>query len=235
MYEVFLKDPPGVWTPERLLNWCNTLARTRNARRWGLRLLPTYLERGTISAMLRCHCRHVEFLFPSPDPQAAKAYGCEISLRHLRQVITRLQHHRINVTACFWLGGPDTPSREGARIVRTLRELGHFDYVLEPFPLEFDAPAYRAAEGHPLRPALEDWIHWAKNPWQVDRPVAVWGGRRQALVLAREFASIHARVQRHPIKILRALQSGLPLRSWIHELESRTAEWFQASLAHRRR
>jgi len=41
--EVQLDDPPGIWTPRRLRNWCLALQKIRNTQPWSLNMLPTTL------------------------------------------------------------------------------------------------------------------------------------------------------------------------------------------------
>ena len=190
-----LTDPPGVWTPERLAEWCRMLVRQRNSIPWSMQLLPTHLSEPAVHSMAQAQCRTVGFIFPSCEPDVLKKYGCLLGPGDLDDTFALLREYGIRPQSEFWAGGPEEPAGEHRRLARALRHLKFKDFSLELFPCRPDAPLYRELRGQGA-PKLEDWIRWACDPWNHERPLAVWGGPDQVAVWDQQFQRLLRGAQR---------------------------------------
>ncbi|MBU1693197.1 MAG: hypothetical protein KJ726_11390 [Verrucomicrobia bacterium] len=208
--ELFLADPPGVWTPTRLDHWCDALLQVRNAIPWGLQLLPTFLSSDTISRMHAAQCRRVVFLLPSCDRVNLRKYGCILDARELAQTLRLLEQSGIQPHAEVWMGGPEERLGEPRRVVRMLGALGFPSFSLHPFPCQIEAPICKEIESD-APPPLTDWTRWALDPWNLPRPQAIWGGAEAAARMDAEFHAVIRAIEGHPGRILR--QSWRALRS----------------------
>jgi len=218
--EVFLHDPPGIWTVERLDEWCKALDRVRNVQPWAFQLLPTNLSARTIELLSVTICRRIEFLFPSCDPEVLRQYGCVITPRDLSAVMGRIEKAGIEVHSRFWLRGPEERLGERRRVAATIRALSFRKYSLHPFPFLLDAPIYqnfiKAVATH-----VEDWVEWSRDPWLIERPLAVWGGPTTAEGLPDEMDWIINAVKRHPRRVAREVLQALKPRNLISTLENK--------------
>ena len=209
--EVFLVDPPGIWTPARLDRWCEALKQVRNAIPWSLQLLPTLLSPDTIDQMRRTLCRRVVFLLPSCDRSNLRKYGCTLDARELAQTLQALQQSGIQIQVEAWMGGPEERSGEQRRVVRMLSALGFPAFSLHPFPCQLDAPICKEIESDGL-PPLADWTRWALDPWNLPRPQTLWGGPSADAKLEAAFRAVVRAIEGHPVRLLKqgwqALRSG---------------------------
>ncbi len=219
--EVFFSDPPGVWTPEFLQKWCATLIRARNIQPWSLQLLPTTLSENTVNSMNEALCDRVEFLIPSCDPEVLQRYGIILPPRLLAHTIEFLEFSGIRVHVRFWIGGPEEHRGETERVVRMVRALNFCSFSLHPFPFNLDSPIYQnlfeAATTH-----VDDWIRWSQDPWILERPVALWGGKAAAEYIEAKFDEIERRVEHHPWHMFMSFFRRLASRNWIEAIENRT-------------
>ncbi len=218
--EVSLNDPPGIWTPERLNQWCAALRHERNVQPWSIQLFPTLLDDDTMDLLQITLCRRVEFVFPSCDPAILRWYGCILPPRDMAATLSQLEQAGIQVRVRFWIGGPEERPGEEARATRMIRATGFRPYSLHPFPFRMDAPIYQdfqqSASTH-----VDDWVAWSRDPWIMDRPVPLWGGQAAAPRLTAQFESIRKSVQRSPSRVLTRMVQGLRPRSWIAALEDK--------------
>lgn len=218
--EVFLADPPGIWTPERLNQWCAGLESSRNAVPWSLQLLPTFLGEDTVNAMLMSGCRRVEFLFPSCAPAVMEGYGCVVSPREVAGTMDLLRAAGVQVHCRFWIGGPEERHGAAERVIRTIRMLGFRPFSLLPFPLALDSPIYqdyfKSSATH-----LDDWVQWSRDPWIFERPVSLWGGQADAPLIEEQFEAIIESVQRSPYRLVHRLLEHLKLKPVISALEEK--------------
>ncbi|OQA24793.1 MAG: B12 binding domain protein [Verrucomicrobia bacterium ADurb.Bin345] len=218
--EVFFDDPPGVWTPERLQQWCRALLAIQNVQPWALRMLPTHITDDSMQLLTQSLCRRIEFLFPSCDPEILRLHGCVISPPELSTTLSLLESNGISTQIRFWMGGPEEKPEEAGRVLHTIRQLGCRTYALQAFPLLLDAPI---CEDHSesISALMEEWLQWAVDPWTHERPSTLWGGAEQAAVLEESFAHIQRSVRRNPVRILKRLWAVLRRRNWIAFLEDR--------------
>ncbi len=223
--EVLLDDPPGFWTPERLQRWCRTLTSIRNVQPWALRLLPTHLTDDTLLLLAQSLCRRVEFLFPSCDPDLLRRHGCVIGAKDLASTLSMLEERGIAVHLRFWMGGPEESTGETSRVLHTIRQLACRSYSLEAFPLQLDAPVCEE-NGSSISGLLEEWLRWTVDPWMLERPSTLWGGRESAVALADAFTHIERSVRRSPLRLLRTAWTSLRGRNWISYMEERAVGLF---------
>ncbi len=219
--EVFLDDPPGVWTPERLTAWCDALDRIRNLQPWGFRILPAWIDDDEAEALARAKCRHLEILFPSCEPSVLETYGCILSYRELDDSISLLESLGIHVHLTFWMGGPEEPEGEAERILRALQKLSPNRYTISPFPLSLDSPLYRQSMEQARIPHLEDWLEWSLRPWTAERPVPLWGGQEQLNSLRQEMEEIERSLNRNLRYRFQRWTRSLGSRNWIDSLEQK--------------
>lgn len=226
--EIFFTDPPGFWTPERLAEWCLALKSTRSSRPWGLRMLPTWLPRASVSMMASTQCRRVEFIFPSTHPKTLRDYGCVIKPWQLRETLRTLERNRIRAVVRFWLKGPVEDEREHRWVVRLMASLGYPPSILEPFPLHFDSPLYRAHTEDPGIVRIEDWRQWALNPWFARKPVPLWRGEDDREAMLQTLERIDARLRGDPRRVWVQCARSLSGFSLIRSIEDKALEIFMA-------
>ncbi|MBU0678911.1 MAG: cobalamin-dependent protein [Verrucomicrobia bacterium] len=219
IHEVQLTDSPGVWTQERLMQWCNALQRVRNIQPWGLNLLPASLDEETLEAMRIAFCRKVNIVFPSCSPTVLEKYGIILSPRDIAWMIQLLEANRIRVHTEFWIGGPEEKRGEPDRILRMIRRLGNRSFAVRPFPLAFDSPLHRQMSRVQEVPQLTEWVKWARDPWVETRPMLLWGGNESVRRITAQCQRIEKAVRFNPLlKLHVALKSG-NLPGWIAALE----------------
>ncbi|HRZ12956.1 MAG TPA: hypothetical protein P5567_10940 [Kiritimatiellia bacterium] len=223
--EVFLADPPGVWTPARLDQWCEALVQTRNVIPWSLQLLPTFLSPDAIYQMARTLCRRVVFLLPSCERNNLLQYGCTLDAPGLARTFEDLREAGIEPQVESWMGGPEEPPGAGRRIVRMLGDLKFPPFTLRAFPCRLDAPICREVQADGP-PPLAAWTSWAGDPWNRPRPQAVWGGSEYITRLDAEMQTVLRTVENHPVRIVRqgweALRTGQFLKLVAQGMRLRT-------------
>ena len=219
--EVFLTDPPGIWTADRLAAWCSALSQVNNSQPWGLQLLPAHLTEEQARALSSALCRRVVFLVPSCHEDRLKKYGCLVSPRELTATVSLLQDFRIEVEVHFWAGGPEEEKTDIRRVVDIVRALNFCPYRVEPFPFSLDSPLARDLDQKTTFPRLEDWIHWSRDPWTVERPVPLWNGKQGIATLSAELQQIQSAVTRHPKRLFQKLAGRFNARKWIAYLEEK--------------
>jgi len=218
--EVFVSDPPGIWTPQRLDEWCVALRRERNIQPWAFQLLPTHLGDDTIDQLRATLCRRVEFIIPSSDPEVMKQYGCVVPARELNFTLEALERAGIHTHTRFWLGGPEGKRGETERILRMIRHMGYRSFSLHGFPLVLDSPLYHAyMEASATH--INDWVQWAVDPWLHDRPVAVWGGEETAERIDQAITRIERTVQHDPKRVISRVLRKILTRNWIRYMEDK--------------
>jgi len=219
IHDVFIADPPGFWTVERLAQWCATLERERNEQGWSLQLLPAAMTEDIVALLAASMCVRVEILVPSCEAGVLEKYGCTVGVRELARTAALLKRRRIRVHLRFWVGGPEEPGGEHARIVRFIRATGFCPYTLEAFPLNLDAPLYAEAAIPDGTPTLQEWMKWARDPWRLDRPVPLWGGMESAAQLNKTMIKVQSGVQLSPRRLaLRSAERCLG-KNWLAEIE----------------
>ncbi len=224
--EVFLDDPPGIWTPQRLADWCQTLIRTRNTQNWSLRLLPTHLSDSTIELLARSCCTRVEVLYPAVAPPYLERYGCHIKARDLRATLHALDALGIRVNLRFWLAGPESPPDEVEGILAILRSLDYPAAAFEIHPFIPDSPL--AAEHPEARKILAEWIEWLTDPWIHPRPQLAWNSSDSAALLTESVRRIEKSIRYDPMRRLRHFWNRLAGHNWIEHWENRAAEIWTA-------
>lgn len=216
--EVAVSDPPGIWTPTFLDQWCAALLRVRNGTPWSLRLLPTLLTDDSIDALVASRCARVVFIVPSADPDHLRKYGCVLTRRQFAATLAELQRRKLQPHLEIWLGGPEERRGERHRVVRLLKGLGFPPFVLRPFPDEPDAPLVKEIEAEQFSD-ISDWVRWACNPWNAPRPRSLWSDDADVARLERDMYYVMREVLAQPVMLGRQISAALRriVRRWFQE------------------
>lgn len=225
--EVFLDDPPGVWSAANLRFWCSILSSVRNVQPWSLRMLPTHLQDDTILLLYQSLCRRIEFLFPSADPEILRSHGCVIEPRELSRTFGALEKAGITVHCRFWLGYPGAEVQNEVAVPRTIRQLGYRPFAVEALPFRLDAPLCEDI-GEPAAAVLNEWLRWVVEPWTHDRPLTMWGDADAAARVDKAIRQIDRKIRHNPARIVRAAFDALRSTSWIHYLETKALGYLPA-------
>lgn len=231
--ELYMADPPGLWTPENLRQWCGALEYARNSQRWSLRMLPCSLHPDIIEAMSTTLCRRAEFIIPSCDPEVLRRYGCAVSFKELSATMSAMENNGIAIHTRFWIGGPEESAGEEERVTRAIRALRFRPYSLHPFPFDLDSPIYNDYN-KAAATRVDDWVEWARDPWIVQRPVALWGGEDAAAELSETFAAINKAVHRSPKRLLKKVFQDLRTKNIFAMIEEKIAGWAHSSAGEKR-
>jgi len=218
--EVFMDDPPGVWTAERLHAWCTSLIDERNTQAWAFQALPAEFPAETAELLYTAGCRRMEILFPTSDMDLLRRYGCDLNLGQIAESVKVLHASGIEVKACFWLGGPEEGPGEVARVVRVIRHLGFCPFSLKSFPFAFDAPIYDEMPVTEEKPQIETWLNWTRHPWTEERPLPLWGGRAAQAQITEVIGEIEQAITRSPERRLRRMINTIRSRNWVVEMEN---------------
>lgn len=222
--EVYMADPPGLWTPDNLRQWCGALAYARNLQPWSLNLLPCALHHEILEAMHMTFCRRVDFILPSCDPEVLRRFGCTLSLREIASTMAALEDAGMEVHTRFWIGGPEEPKGETERVTHAIRLFQFRSYSLHPFPFDLDSPMYH--EYHESAATrVDDWIQWARDPWIVERPIALWGGSNSAANIGNTFESINKAVLRNPQRIWKKIREDFRTKNLFSMVEAKIMQW----------
>lgn len=218
--EFVLTDPPGLWTAERLRQWTAALASQRSVHPWSLRLFPIKLDEDIVADMVITRCRRVELVFPTCDRTLLRQYGISDDWQETADMIETLRDNHIEVLPRFWIGGPEEERGEEKSIAQMIRRFRFFEYVVEPFPFTLDSPLYNEQTQEATPPGLREWIQWSRDPWTGERPVPLWGGRKDLPRIAAQLKFIRKTVDRSPAMLMMRVRRGLNPKHWIESIES---------------
>jgi hypothetical protein len=70
-------------------------------------------------------------------------------------------------------------------------------------------------------PHLDDWLKWARNPWLVERPVALWGGEPDIKRLKKMMLRTQLAIVRSPGRHFKHVLQTLRGTNWIQTFEQR--------------
>jgi hypothetical protein len=218
--EVFVSDPPGFWTVDRLTAWCHALRDERNRQPWAFQTLPLDLPPETFELLYSAGCRRVEILLPSADPDVLKRYGCAMDTAAITDLMERLRRSGISAKAFFWLGSPEEKPGETGRVSAMIRAMGYCPFALKAFPFHFDAPFYGEQPKYPVKPAIEVWLNWARHPWTEERPLPIWGGQSARTQISQTIDQIERSIGNSPALRIRRMINAIRSRNWIIEMEN---------------
>ncbi|MGD9873309.1 MAG: radical SAM protein [Kiritimatiellia bacterium] len=230
--EIFLDDPPGVWNPGRLREWCQALARIYNKQNWGLQMVPCEMEQGLIGELQAARCRRIDFIVPTCDKDLQEKFGISFKPRNFRKTVAALERSGFEVFLRLWAGGPEEKKGGVRHAVRLIHHLPAAHVVLEPFPFFMDSPLYQSVSAESDAPRMEDWLRWMHDPWTLERPAGAWPARGGVRTLQKQMASIQRQALRSPKwqarRLLHFMKSSYPARTASH-----WAEWIFARIPHR--
>ena len=230
--EIFMADPPGVWNPGRLREWCRALSRIYNKQHWGLQMIPAVMNRDQISELLSAGCRRIDFIVPSCDPELQEQFGTTFRIKTFRQAITALEKAGIHVFVRLWVGGPEEKKGAVRQAVSLIQHVSAAHVVLEPFPFFMDSPLYESLKSESHAPQIEEWLRWTRDPWILDRPEAVWNGSAGAEMLQKQMMNIYRRIVHSPCWHTRRL-GRLLKSSYAVQTVNEWAGWISERLPHR--
>jgi len=210
--EIFFSDPPGFWTPERVLEWCRNLKLVRSSQAWAFQIIPRLMSDEEILELSSQECKRIELIIPSCDTKRRKEFGFELSNDDLNTLMTRLTSHKIKPQLIYWIQGPDENADEADSILRSINTLHVPQFSIYPFPFYHDSQLYQSRKSCGLdQPPLTDWIAWAQHSDKASPPPAIWRG----IAGIEQFHSMMQTIQRHIthspwVKINRLLQKYMP-------------------------
>ncbi len=225
--EVVLTDSPGFWTRERLDQWIKELLYIRNQQPWSLTIAPMALDDDLVADLRESRCFRVEVVFPSCDRSALGAYGIKLDWRELSRTFQALTAKGIRVYPRYWIGSPEESSGEEERIIQAIRRFSLSDYRVEPFPFTIDSPLYEEQMDRGRAPLLDEWIKWSRDPWIMERPVPLWGGRESMERLEKHMKAIHKAIQRSPALLWARVRHACRSTNWIETLEDKAIAFLQ--------
>lgn len=225
--EVVLNDPPGFWSPEHLRAWVKELLYIRNVQPWSLTILPMAIDDDLVDDLAEARCIRVNVVFPSCDRTLLGAYGVKIDWREPGRTFQVLAARGIRVYPRYWIGSPEESRGEAERIAQTIRRFSLCDYRVESFPFSIDSPLYEEQLDGGTAPLLDDWIKWSRDPWIVERPVPLWGGRESVDELNTRLRTIQTSLQRSPGMAWARVRRLLRSKNWIESLEDRAIAFLQ--------
>jgi hypothetical protein len=142
--------------------------------------------------------------------------------------ISALEDMGIAVHTRFWIGGPEEAKGEPERVTHAIRSLRFRPYSLHPFPFDLDSPIYNDYH-EAAATRVDDWVQWARDPWIIERPVALWGGQNSAAKITRDFESINKAVHRNPERLIRKVVQDLRTKNLFAIVEAKVMEWSHPS------
>lgn len=223
--ELFVNEPLGAWTESRLQAWARQLISVRSSQAWATHLLPAELSQETLDLLIDSHCRRIEVVFPSCDPDRLKSFGGLFDLEKIKLAIQRIQTAGIRVQIRFWVGGPGERAKEADRLIKAIQRFDHCPYFLYPFPYEPSAPMYhRDHDAVVAAEPVEHWLQWAKDPWLADRPTAFWSGREGAEACQKILLMSQRHIQFNLPRRLKKLVRHVRSINWIAAWERRVAD-----------
>jgi len=210
--EVFFSDPPGFWTPERVLEWCRQLALVRNTQAWAFQILPRLMSDEEIIELSSQGCKRIEFIIPSCNTERRREFGIVISNDELNELMTRLSNNKIKPQLIYWIQGPDENADEAENILRNINALHVPQFSIYPFPFHHDSLLYQSRKSLGLDlPPLTDWIAWAQHSDQTSPPPALWRGIAGLEQINHMMLSIQRHITHSPwVRINRLIQKYLP-------------------------
>ncbi len=201
--EVCLSDPPGIWTPDRIRNWCSALRSVRNYQRWRISVLPHDFSMHIIDLMAAAKCQGIDLILPSCRLKSLEKFGCHTDKRKLVDLVDYLRFKGISPRLRIWIGGPEEPAGEARKITDCISLLGYPDYLIHNYPFYIDSKLYQEIrQTHNALPVLDDWMEWSTNPWLVRQPCALWRGIESVDDITKDAQSIHRSVKRSTRRLL---------------------------------
>jgi len=226
--EIFLADPPGFWTDERIAEWCRHLNVFRNTQPWGIQLFPRDIPDDLLEDMGGNACHRVEFIIPTCDPALRERYGLTYPDDQLRELIIKMEARNISAQLIYWIQGPDEKVNESTRVSRHIASLGYPKFALHPFPFHHDSLLYRdeLAKGKKL-PTLTEWITWGQKPDLAHPPVALWEGVTGLIRCRSTMQSIQRKLLRNPGRHINRISRQLHLFNQFSNVRQQILRWIK--------
>ena len=206
--EIFLADPPGLWSDQRLLDWINQLKRLRNTQLWSFQIVARILPPNIISELAVTACARIEIIIPTLDEKRQASLGMSIRDADLRQLIEQLRNAGVDPHIIFWIEGPWRVENEAGLIADKVRTLGRPSYAVYPFPFHIDSALYRqVCDAGASPPRLDEWIAWAQRE-DTEAPAELWSGAEGLPRAEATMKSLTRRIARDPWRAFQLLLSG---------------------------
>lgn len=226
--EIFLADPPGFWTDERIVEWCRHLNVLRNTQPWGIQLFPRDLSTELLDAMGGNACHRVEFIIPTCDPALKDRYGITLPDETLRELIIKMESRNISAQLIYWIQGPGEKENESSRVARHIALLGYPKFALHPFPFHHDSLLYgeELAKGKKV-PLLAEWIAWGQKPDLAHPPVALWDGINGLNQCRATMQSIQRKLLRNPGRHFNRISRHLHMFNQFSRMKQELVSWLK--------
>lgn len=226
--EVLFMDSPGFWNENMLADWIFHLLRLRNAQPWGLTIFPHSYHDTLIADLRETQCRRVDILFPSCDRDILEQYNVRIDWRGLIETIDSMRDSGIQVNPRFWIGSPEEPRGEGQRIAQVIRRLKLIEYRVEPFPYVINSEFYDEHHSdHPETASLQDWLDWARSPWNKERPIQLWDAEAGLERIQASIRTLQKQLHKSPYILWTRFHRALLRQNWISTAEDKALDWLQ--------
>lgn len=206
--EVFLNDPPGFWTDQRLFDWMNHLKRLGNTQPWSFQIIARTLPVFVISELALSACHRIQLIVPTLDVKRQPLLGMTISDTELKQLIDQLRSAGVDPQIVFWIEGPWQVDDEPLKIAEQLRMLGRPSYAVYLFPFHIDSALYRRfSEEGGQAPRLDEWIAWAQRD-DSEPPAELWAGAPGISRAKETMKTLTRRIARDPRRMLQKFVGG---------------------------
>jgi len=202
--EVFLADPPGYWTDEKISAWCSTLRGLRNTQEWSFHVVARDLPDAILNELPVNGCHRVEIIIPTINPSRQRALGMDFSMAALKNLIMRMRQRSIDAQLVYWIEGPHAEPDEARAIFQHVRETGRPSFGVYPFPCLVDSPLVQASIASDRHgPGIQDWIAAAQDPDGHPAPDALWGGHSSIGTASETLRAVHRKIALDPARMLK--------------------------------
>lgn len=213
--EVFLADPPGFWTTERIMQWCSQLDTVRNSQPWSFQMVPRTMTDEELFQLSYNICRRIELIIPALHEPLRSDLGFDMSADDLKRLLQRMIDHKIRPQLVYWIEGPEAPANEAETILQHIRAVDATEFSMYPFPLHLDSPLYQSCRQKGMKiPALSDWLDWIRKPGSESAPADLWSGAAGVPVCMQKLMTMQRKIVHNPwVKLLRFLKKQRSLFS----------------------
>ncbi len=227
--EVCFTDPPGFWTDELLLEWCDHLQQFRNTQPWAFQLVARDLPDEVILALGENGCRRIELIIPAARPEHRERFGMTVADHRLKDRLSMLKERMILPQLVYWIEGPQSEPSEAKLIMQHLKQMDRPAFAVYPFPCLPETSLYRQAGSTGQAPwPLGDWIAWAQAPERHPPPVDLWTGAGGASRARHTVNVLHASVTRNSWRwFFRSRFDPGGTAKWFRNIEDKAAALFR--------
>ena len=203
--EVFLSDPPGFWTDDRLDEWCRHLRALRSNQSWAFQTMMRDISEERLHECAIHGARRIEWVIPAVEQQHRAALGVTLSDDELKRMLQRCRAKGIDPVLIYWVEGPWSNDQEANAVVAHAQHMGFPALAVYPFPCYPDAPLVKSGltvAGKP--PTHTEWIAALQTADRMPSVLWYWNGAAGLKRIRRTMVDLHKRMARNPFRILRS-------------------------------